>query len=200
MRGDAVPNTYKPRNSRPLSAKERTFVREYQIDHNATRAAKRAGYTGSDESLAVTGSRMLRKANVKHILDQAEARRADRLDIQADRVMIELARIAFADITDVIQIKDGDVTVRDTEELTEGQRAAIASIEKTKDGLKVRMHAKAQALESLAKHFGPLIEKQQMDVSLAQRKPLELVIIDPMTPAEAAKLAGETPKEAPPEG
>ena len=126
-----MPNTHKPRNPRPLSAKERAFVREYQIDRNATRAAERAGYTGSDESLAVTGSRMLRKAKVKRTLDQAEARRADRLDIQADRVVIELARIAFADITDVIQIVDGDVTVRDTAQLTPEQAAAVAEISET---------------------------------------------------------------------
>ena len=68
--------------------------------------------------------------------------------------MIELARIAFADVTDVIQIRGGEVTVTDTAKLSEGQRAAIAVIEETKGGLKVRMHAKAQALDSLAKHFG----------------------------------------------
>ena len=105
--------------------------------------------------------------------------------------MIELARIAFADVTDAIQIVDGEVTVRDTTELSVGQRAAISSIEKTEDGLKVRMHPKVQALESLAKHFGLLIEKHQLDVSLTQRGPLELVIVDPMTPAEAAKASGD---------
>ena len=66
--------------------------------------------------------------------------------------MIELARIAFADVTDVIQIRGGEVTVRDTAELTEGQRAAIASIEETKSGLKVRMHSKAQPRPGFSEH------------------------------------------------
>ena len=107
--------------------------------------------------------------------------------------MIELARIAFADVTDVIQISGGEVTVKDTSKLNEGQRAAIAAIEETANGLKVRMHPKAQALESLAKHFGLLLEKHQVDVSLSQRGPVELLIVDPMTPAEAAEASGDAP-------
>ena len=105
--------------------------------------------------------------------------------------MIELARIAFADVTDVIQVKGGEVTVADTAKLSEGQRAAI---EQTANGLKVRMHPKAQALESLAKHFGLLIEKQELDVRVREDRPLELVIVDPMTPAEAAEASGDAPK------
>ena len=144
--------------------------------------------------VGATASRLLKRTIIKSALVKAEKQRAERLDIEADRAMIELARIAFADVTDVIQIVDGDVTVRDTAELTAGQRAAIASIEKTKDGhLKVRMHPKVQALESLAKHFGLLIEKHHLDVSLTQRGPLELLIVDPMTPAEAAEASGDAP-------
>lgn len=101
---------------------------------------------------------------MKTALTKAQQQRAERLDITADRVMIELARIAFADVTDVIQIKNGEVTGTDTAKLTEGQRATIAAIEETKSGLKIRMHPKAQALESLAKHFGLLTERQELDV------------------------------------
>ena len=143
--------------------------------------------------LSNQANRLLKRGVVKEALLKAQTQREERLDIRADRVMIELSRIAFADVTDVIQIRGGEVTVTDTAELSVGQRAAIASIEKTKDGLKVRMHPKAQALESLAKHFGLLIEKHSLDVSLTQRGPVELVIVDPMTPAEAAEAYGDAP-------
>ena len=140
-----------------------------------------------------SSSALLKRAIIKTALAKAQKQRAERLDVEADRVMIELARIAFADITDVIQIKGGEVTVTDTAKLSEGQRAAIAAIEENKSGLKIRMHQKAQALESLAKHFGLLIEKHSLDVSLTQRGPLELLIVDPMTPAEAAEASGDAP-------
>ena len=121
---------------------------------NGAESARRAGYAGGVHVLSTQAGRLLNRAVVKTALTKAQAQREERLDIQADRVMIELARIAFADVTDVIQIRGGEVTVKDTSELSEGQRAAIAAIEETKSGLKVRMHSKAQALESLAKHFG----------------------------------------------
>ena len=160
---------------------------------NGAESARRAGYSGSAKTVGSTANRLLKREVIRDALLKAQTQRAERLDITADRVMIELSRIAFADVTDAIEIVGGVVTVKDTDELTPAQRASIAAIEETKAGLKVRMHPKAQALESLAKHFGLLIEKHSLDVSMTQRGPLELLIVDPMTPAEAAKACGDAP-------
>lgn len=46
------------------------------------------------------------------------------------------------------------VEFTDTEELTDDERAAIASIEETKHGIKVSSYDKVRALELLGKHLG----------------------------------------------
>ena len=72
--------------------------------------------------------------------------------ISPQRIMRELAAIAFANVPDAIIVEGNDVHLRRA--LTPRQRAAIASIEKTTGGVKVKFYDKMKALELLGKHFG----------------------------------------------
>ncbi len=76
-----------------LTPRQRAFVQEYQVDWNATQAAIRAGY--SPNGADVAGSRMLANVRVRRALDVAQGHRADKLDIQADDILEEVANIAF---------------------------------------------------------------------------------------------------------
>ena len=84
-----------------LSPKQAAFVAEYLIDLNATRAAIRAGY--SERTAGWTGCRLLRNAAVREAVEREQARRAERTGITADRVLAELANIAFADPRDLME-------------------------------------------------------------------------------------------------
>lgn len=55
-----------------LSAKQKRFAEVY--DGNATDAARKAGYTGSDEVLATQGTRLLRNAEVAALIRRREQR------------------------------------------------------------------------------------------------------------------------------
>jgi phage terminase small subunit len=77
------------------SHRETVFVREYLCDPNGTRAAIAAGY--SSKTAYVAASRMLRKVKVQVLLKQLMEERPQRLDISVDRILQELARIAFFD-------------------------------------------------------------------------------------------------------
>ena len=62
-----------------LTWKQWGFVREYQVDHNGTQAAQRAGYNGNSDVLAVQASRLLRipkVADALRVMDQAAVERA----------------------------------------------------------------------------------------------------------------------------
>ena len=69
--------------------------------------------------------------------------------ISPEQVLQELAAIAFARVPDYM---DAEGNLK--EELKPSQRAAIASVEKSSTGVKVKFYDKMKALELLGKHFG----------------------------------------------
>ena len=83
-----------------LTEKQKRFVEEYLIDLNATQAAIRAGY--KVDSARDIGCENLTKPNIAEAIEKALAERSRRTGINQDRVVQELARIAFVNITDVV--------------------------------------------------------------------------------------------------
>lgn len=138
-----------------MTEKQKIFADEYLIDLNATRAY-RVAYPSvkKDETAAVNGSKMLRNAKVaKYIQDRMEERQR-RTEVTQDRVLQELAYIAFARVTDYATVKDDAVRIRDTDELTEEQIRAIAGIKEGKFGIELKLNDKEKALELLGRHLG----------------------------------------------
>ena len=71
------------------------LVAEYLIDLNATRAAEMAGY--SPKTAYSQGQRLLKNVEVQRAIQAAMDKRADKLEITADRVLQEIAKLAFLD-------------------------------------------------------------------------------------------------------
>ena len=73
-------------------------------------------------------------------------------EITRQKLMEELAVIAFADTTEYLSVKDGVLTVAD---IPKGAAlGAIQSVEKTSGGIRVRFYDKLKALELLGKATG----------------------------------------------
>ena len=151
-----------------LTAKQQRFVEEYLTDLNATQAAIRAGY--SVKNAAKIASQLLDKTRVKNAIDKAIAERSRRTGITQDRVLQELAKIAFVNATDVINMDEatirGDANREDT--------AAIASVKvKTIPGeegdiveREVKMCDKLKALELIGKHLGMFTDKVNVNAEM----------------------------------
>ena len=139
-----------------LNDKQQKFCEEYLIDLNATQAAIRAGY--SSKTARSIGQRLLTNVDIQARIQELQLKRSDRTSIKADRVLQELARVAFADVTDVIRFDDGGIMFNDSSALDKDVTAAIASIshQKTDKGTtrSVRMHNKVGALLKLVDHLG----------------------------------------------
>ena len=151
-----------------LTAKQKKFVEEYLIDLNATQAAIRAGY--STESAKEIGCENLTKPNVKVEIDKAIEERSRRTGINQDRVLRELAKIAFVNPGDVINLNQATVKSDAKEE----DLAAIASVKikniPTEDGeiteREIKLCDKLKALDLLGKHLGIYDKKDAEDKNL----------------------------------
>ena len=69
-------------------------------------------------------------------------------------ILYQLECIAGADVTALLGVENGALTVTDTENLDEKLRCAIASLEKGSGGIKVKFYDKLKALELLGKQLG----------------------------------------------
>ena len=74
--------------------------------------------------------------------------------VNPKRVVDELAAIGFAKATDFVAVEDGTLVIRSTDELSKTDKAAIASVESTSNGIRLKLYDKMKALELLGKHLG----------------------------------------------
>lgn len=152
---------------RKLTDKQAAFVAEYLVDLNATQAAIRAGY--SERTAYRIGAELLQKTSVAEAIAAGQAKRAQRVEITADRVVAELAKIAFADPRDLMEWGPDGVKLKASADLTEEQAASVAEVSETttKDGgsLKLKKHDKVKALELLGRHMGMFKDKVENEIS-----------------------------------
>lgn len=136
-----------------LTEKQKRFVTEYLVDLNATQAAIRAGY--SPKSASRIAVELLNKTQVSAELQKRQTTLRNKLEITQEKVLEELAAIAFANGADFAMVtRSGIVRIIPTEELPEEKRRAIASIKEGQWGTEVKTHDKVRALELLGKHLG----------------------------------------------
>ena len=86
-----------------LTPKQDRFVLEYLIDLNATQAAIRAGY--SEETAGSIGHENLTKPEIVAAIAAAQAARAERTEITADKVLKHWWAIATADAQELSELR-----------------------------------------------------------------------------------------------
>lgn len=140
-----------------LTAKEQRFIDEYIICLNGTEAAARAGYGGERASLAVTSSRLLRKAKVSRVIHE----RLEALAMPANEVLAQLTEIARNDIGDVLNSMGGidisEAVRRGKSNQIKRYKSKVTTITE-KDGTEreiveteIELHDRQTALNTLAK-------------------------------------------------
>lgn len=164
------PRLTKPKKAAPAGAtkalppKVQRFILEYLIDFNGSAAYQRAGYKATGNSAEVNARRLLRNAQVSAEIARAQEKTLTKLDISRERVLQEIARIAFFDPRrmfaadgrplEVTELDDDTAAVvagLDVLEEYEGRgedRILIGHIKKWK------LADKKGALDMLMKHLG----------------------------------------------
>lgn len=139
-----------------LTPKQRRFIDEYLIDLNATQAAIRAGY--SKKTAGYIAAENLRKPQIQAELQKRQNRLQNKLEITQEKILQELASIAFANGADFAKVVNSGllptVEMIPTDNLPPEKLAAIAGIKANQYGVEVKLHDKVRALELLGKYLG----------------------------------------------
>lgn len=156
-----------------MTEKQKIFADEYLIDLNGTRAY-RVAYPSvkKDEVAAAAAARLLKNVKVEAYIQKRMEERQKRTEITQDRVLEELAAIAFARATDYAEIKGECVRIKDTDTLDEQQIRAIAGIKGGKYGIELKLNDKEKALELLGRHLGMFKDKLEVSGLEEEKKKL----------------------------
>ena len=147
-----------PRTLTELTPKEAQFVDQWLIDKNARRAAIAVGY--SERSATKLGWELLQKPHIKKAVKAALDAQQKRTQITADRVLMELASVAFLDPR---KIFDESGSPKAITSLDDDTARAISGLDVVSFGnadsgvgqiQKVRFADKLSALEKIGKHLG----------------------------------------------
>lgn len=152
---------------RAFTPKQRLFIKNYVIHKNASKAAIEAGY--SKKCARQIGRQNLTKVYIAEAIEKLLKVLEYKAEVTAERVIKEIAILAFADSKDFFYIdEDGQKVARRLDEIPEGMTRAIESISEDRvirenpdgsqiivhDKVKYKLHSKPRSLEMLCKHLG----------------------------------------------
>lgn len=154
---------------------QKRFCDEYLIDLNATRAYKVAySRCKKDKTANVNGSKLLRNTKVQEYISQKQKEIEKRTEVTQDRVINELAKIAFLDIRKLYTENGQLKNVTDIDDDTAGAISSLETLEeydgygddreKIGDTQKVKLLDKTKALELLGRHLGIFNDKLDLNV------------------------------------
>jgi len=179
-------------NKDTVTVQQDKFIREL-IKGKSQRKAYQKAYPASkkwlDKTVDERASKLFKsdKVNTRYNILKERVIKAAENDciITAKQVLQELTNVALANGSDFAEIeeikyeiegKDGTgtgkyntykaVTVKSTDEVPQNRLSAIAGIEQTNFGIRVRQHNKLRALELLGKHLNIFTEKIEISGSM----------------------------------
>lgn len=124
-----------------MNEKQLRFCEEYVIDHNATQAAIRAGY--SERSAYSQASDLLRKPEIQNRIQELAGKLTKATIATAEEVLEHFSKVMRGEIFDQVVKRDED-----------GNLQKVDVVAKLSD--------RNKAAESLAKHYALLVDKVEV--------------------------------------
>ena len=147
------------------NARWEKFTQDWIKTGNKTEAYRR-NYKVSrmkEETINNKAYQLSNKDDIKARYEELLGRAAEKSTITAQMVIDELAKIAFSDVTNFVEIKKGNliqsVELKNTKELTDDQKKIIASIKQGANGIELKLYDKLSALEKLGRYFKLFTDK-----------------------------------------
>ena len=168
-----------------LTLKQEKFCQEYISNGGNASAAYRAAYDTAkmkEETVIRNACQLLKNNNITTRLKELKKQLNKKYEVTQERVITELARIAFFDSR---QLFDDKGKLKKISDLDDDTAAVIAAVDVSDEGLKkIKLADKNSSLEKLCKHLG-LYEKdnKQQAVQIVSmgsivigEKPLQLKV------------------------
>jgi len=160
-----------------LNAKQQRFVEEYLVDLNATQAAMRAGY--SAKSANKISGELLGKTGIQDAIKAGLREKRKRSRLTADRVLREIANLAYSDIGDILDFTGDQIRMKAARDIPAHARRCIKSFKAKRhfegsgdnarevEVIEFQLWDKTSSLEKLAQHLNLYRDKPSLELFLA---------------------------------
>ena len=149
-------------------------------------AYKNAGFERVSDSTARTAAcQLAKRPEIRYRVDYHRRLAADMAGISPEWIAAEIRKIAEAHTRDAVLWGGRGVTLRNSEELDERTSAAVSEVSETKDGVKLKMYSRLDALTKLGQMHKLFVDRKDISgqVGVAQ--------VREITPDMDARLAAE---------
>ena len=157
------------KKSAALTPMMKRFVQEYIKDLNGKAAYIRAGYKARGNSAEASASALLRNPKVKAAVQKEMDKRAERTHVDQDRVVLELARIAFSNLSQFCTWGPSGVNLFESTVIDPDIIGCVQEVSETPskygDTIKFKLHDKCPALKMLGQHLGMFTEKVDLTIT-----------------------------------
>jgi len=147
-----------------LTAKQKLFCDYYLISLNGKESAIKSGY--SQKTANVIANQNLQKPHIKRYLDKQMNKRSKDLNITAKNVLKEISKLAFANLSDILDISNDGIVIKDLKDVDLSCIAEAYEISSSNDKkvVKIKLHDKTKNLELLCRHLGLFKDKIEHSV------------------------------------
>lgn len=147
----------------PLNAKQKAFCQNYIQCLNATTAYLQV-YDCKDETARRSASDFLTNPDIQNYIAQLQAESSLRTEVSQDKIIKELAHLAFSDLTNLVEFEEGRVTIKSSKKLTRDVTSSIKKFTVTRRFNKqentetvettIEVHDKIRSLDKLMQYLG----------------------------------------------
>jgi phage terminase small subunit len=103
-----------------LTPKQLKFCDLYHQTGNATRSYIEAGYEIKNEKVAeASASRLLLNVKVREYLEGLQKAASAKINVTTEKIMQEAAKIAFADLNEIVEVIDGTLVLKEAQDLNQ---------------------------------------------------------------------------------
>ncbi len=151
-----------------LTPKQEAFCLVYIETGNASEAYRQAyprARNWKPETVHREAHALLNNPKISTRLDELRRPALKKAEVTVERVVKELARIAFGDKRELMEWGPDGVTLKPSDGLSEDQASMVAEVSETISqsggSIKLKTYDKVRALELLGKYLGAFVERHE---------------------------------------
>lgn len=167
-----------------LKIEHQHFVKQYVLNFGKAYKAYQAAYPNAKATTAaVEANRLLNNPNIKQAINDEYSKiwREKDSEIERSKTYQMIHILGNSDISDIVDLEGGTLTVKNLDEISVEARQCIQSIEYTRkdtlngtdENIKVRLHPKLPALDlrsRIQKIIDPKDNIQQLEITIVPAK------------------------------